>query len=65
MPSKGGGGGRQSKKSLKENGVLSFNSKDNANTFWRFFSNLADSRPQNLPRLKNKYGIKTTEKYYM
>ena len=35
-------GGRCSKISLKENGVVSFNSKDNANTFFRFFSDLAD-----------------------
>ena len=40
MPSKEG---CQSKISLKQNGVVSFNSKYNANTFYRFFSNLADS----------------------
>ena len=40
MPSKEG---RQSKISLKENNVVSFNSKDNANTFCRFFSNLPNS----------------------
>ena len=37
MPAKGG---RQSKISLKKNDVVSLNSKDNANTFYRFFSNL-------------------------
>ena len=40
MPSKEG---RQSKISLKENNVVSFNSKDNANTFCRFFSNIPNS----------------------
>ena len=61
MPSKGG---RQSKISLKENGVVSFNSKENVNSFCRFFSNLADSLLQKLPRPKNKFGIQTTEEYY-
>ena len=56
--------GRQSKTSLKENGVASFDSKDNANTFSRFFSNLADSLLQKLLRPKNTFGIKTTEEYY-
>ena len=38
----------QSKLSVKEDGVVSFNSKDNANIFCRFFSNLADSLLQKL-----------------
>ena len=46
------------------NVVVSFNSKDNANTFCRFFSNLADTLLQKLPRPKNKFGIKITEEYY-
>ena len=49
MPSKGG---RQSKLSLKENSAVSLNSKDNANALFMFFSNLADSLLQNLPRPK-------------
>ena len=57
-------GGKQSKISLKENGVVAFNSKDNINTFCRFFSNLADSLLQKLPHLKNKFGIKTIDEYY-
>ena len=61
MPSKGG---NQSKISLKETGVVSFNSQDNASTFCRLFSKLADSLLQKLPRPKNKFGIKTTEAYY-
>ena len=36
-------GGRQPKISLKENGLISYNSNDNANTFYKFFSNLTDS----------------------
>ena len=50
---------RQSKISLKENRAVSFN----VNTFCRLFSTLADSLLQKLPRLKNKFGIKTTEEY--
>ena len=49
MPSKGG---RQSNLSLKENGAVSLNSKDNVNALCRFFSNLADSLLQNLPHPK-------------
>ena len=56
MPSKVG---RQSKISLKENGVVSFDPK-NANIFCRFFSYLADSLLIKLPHPKNKFGIKTT-----
>ena len=61
MPSKGG---RQSKISLKENGVVSFDRKKNANIFCMFFSNLADSLLLKLPHPKNKFGIKTTREYY-
>ena len=61
MPSKGE---RQGRISLKENSVVSFNSKDNANTYCRFFSYLADLLLQKLARPKNKFRIKTTEKYY-
>ena len=43
--------GRQFK-ILKENGLVSFHSKDNANTFCRFFSNLADSLLQKLSHPK-------------
>ena len=57
MPSKRG---RQSKVSLKENSVVSFDPKNNANIFCRFFSNLADSLLLKLPHPKNKLGIKTT-----
>ena len=47
-------GERQSKISLKENDVVSFDSKKNAYTFCRFFSNLADSILQKFPRTKKK-----------
>ena len=62
MLSKGG----MESKILKENGVVSFNSNDNAKFFcrFRFFSNSADSLLQKLLRPKNKSGIKTTEEYY-
>ena len=61
MPSKKG---RQCKISLKENGVVYFNSKDSANTFCRFFSSLANSLLQKLQPPKNKFGIKSTKEYY-
>ena len=61
MPSKGG---RQSTISLKQNGVVSFDPKKNANIFCRFFSNLAESLVLKCPRPKNKFGIKTTREYY-
>ena len=61
MPFKGG---MQSKISLKENGVVSFNAKDNTNIFYRFFSNLADSLQLKPPRPKNKFGIKTTDENF-
>ena len=56
-------GGMQFKILLKKNGVVFFSSKDDANTFRRFLSNLADSLLQKLPSPK-KIGIKTTEEYY-
>ena len=57
-------GRRQSKISLKENDAVSLNSKNNANTFCRFFSNLVDSLLWKFPRPKNKFGIQTTEEHY-
>ena len=45
--------------SLKENGVVSFNTRDNG----KFFSKLADLLLYKLPRQKNKFGIKTIEGY--
>ena len=58
MPSKGG---KQSRISLKKNGVVSFHPRKNANIFCSFFSSLADSLLLKLPRPKNEFGIKTTE----
>ena len=49
---------------LKGNDVVSFKSKGEANTFYRFFSNLADLLLQNPSSPKNKFGIKITEEYY-
>ena len=37
---------------LKEHGVVSFDSKDTVNTFSMFFGNLADSLLQKLPPSK-------------
>ena len=49
---------------LQENGVVSFNSRKNANIFCIFLSSLADSLLLKLPCPKNKFGIKTTGQYY-
>ena len=46
-------GGRQSKISLKENNIVSFDSKNNENIFCRFFGNLVVSLLQTHARLKN------------
>ena len=43
--------------------MASFNSKDNVNTLYRFFLNLADSLLQKSSRPKNKIRIKTSELY--
>ena len=53
----------QSKMPLKENGAASFNSSHNANTFCRFFSNLADLLLEKLQCPKNKFGTKTTGEF--
>ena len=56
--------GRQSKILLKENGVVSYNSKNNAYIFCRFFSNVAGSLLRKLRHSKNKLAVKTREEYY-
>ena len=61
IPSKGE---RQSKTSLKENGVVSLDPKKNVNIFRRFFSNIAESSLLKLSCPKNKSGIKTSGEYY-
>ena len=48
-------GGIQFKISLNEHDVVFFNSKGNANSFRRFFSNLADSLLQKLSHPKYKF----------
>ena len=49
--------GEQSKISLKEIGLVSFNSRDNANTFRMFFSNSVDSLLQKLKKCKFKVNL--------
>ena len=48
---------------MKGNGVLFFNSKDNANTSI-LLTNLAGSLLQKLPPPKSEFGIKTAAEYY-
>ena len=49
---------------LSLNDVVFFKTKNNANTFCRLFSNLADWLQQKILRQKNKFGIRTTEEYF-
>ena len=60
MPSKG----RRQSITSKENGVVSFNSKDNANTLVRFSQTQRIHCCRNFHVKKIKSGVKTTEEYY-
>ena len=53
--------GMQSKISIKENGVLSFTSKDNGNTFFKLFFKLSRFTAAEISTSKKK---KTTGEYY-
>ena len=61
MPPKGG---RQSKILLKENGVVSFDSKKNANFFVGFSETQQTYCYKNSYEQKIKYVIKATREYY-
>jgi hypothetical protein len=54
----------RSKICLKTNENLSFDPKTNANTFMKFYSNLASDLVKQLPTAPNKFGIDTVKKYY-
>ena len=53
-----------SKISLKENVVISFDPKKNADIIYRFFRNVADVLQLQLPCPQNKVRIKTIGYYY-
>ena len=55
---------RQSKISLKKNGAIQFEALENANTFKRFYSELAGDLREKLPRAPNKFTSQTTKNYY-
>ena len=55
---------RQSKISLKKDGDIQFKALENANTFKRFYSELAGGLQENLPRAPNKFASQTTKNYY-
>jgi len=61
LSSKTNGG---SKICLKTNGNLSFDPKTNADTFMKFYSNLASDLVKKLPSAPRKFGINTVKKYY-
>ena len=54
----------RSKICLKTNENLSFDPKTNADTFMKFYSNLASDLVKQLPTAPNKFGIDTVKKYY-
>ena len=58
------GKARQSKISLKKNGAIQFKALENANTFKRFYSELAGDLQEKLPRAPNKFTSQTTKNYY-
>ena len=45
--------------------MITFDPKENANIFKNFFSNLAKSLLEKLPPPKKKFGMKSTEEYYI
>ena len=55
---------RQSKISLKKDGAIQFEGLENANTFKRFYSELAGGLQEKLPRVPNKFTSQTTKNYY-
>ena len=55
---------RQSNISLKKDGAIQFEALEIAKTFKRFYSELAGSLGQKLPRASNKFTSQTTKNYY-
>ena len=55
---------RQSKISLNKDGAIQFEALENANTFKRFYSELAGRLQEKLPRAPNKFTSQTTKNYY-
>ena len=55
---------RQSKISLNKDGTIQFEALENANTFKRFYSELAGGLQEKLPRALNKFTSQTTKNHY-
>ena len=55
---------KQSKISLNKDGAIQFEALENANTFKRFYSELAGGLQEKLPRAPNKFTSQTTKNYY-
>ena len=55
---------RQSKISLNKNGAIQFEELENANTFKRFYSELARGLQEKLSRVPNKFNSQATKNYY-
>ena len=55
---------RQSKISLNKDGAIQFEALENANTFKRFYSELAGGLQEKLPIAPNKFTSQTTKNYY-
>ena len=58
------GKARQSIISLNKDGTIQFEALENANTFKRFYSELAGGLQEKLPRALNKFTSLTTKNYY-
>ena len=54
----------QSKISLNKDSVIQFEALENANSFKRFYSELAKGLQERLPRAPNKFTSQTTKDYY-
>ena len=55
---------RESEISLKKDGAIQFEALENANTFKRFYSELAGDLQEKLPSAPNKFTSLTTKNYY-
>ena len=55
---------RQSKIFLNKDDAIQFEALENANTFKRFYSELAGGLQEKLPRAPNKFTSQTTKNYY-
>ena len=54
---------KKSKISLKKDGAIQFETLENANTFKKFYSELARGFQEKLPRAPNKFTSQTTKNY--